>query len=378
MAYRYERDGLPYLPYLYVWLGLDTSGVILPIGRDNRGLNMALPNIRSVRKFYRELCASLRSEAMPWSVEMASAIETAMASPSKWLELPLFLAILYQRSYPSSLVLAGSLAAARAESPWTDLLQPKKSTNAVYGDIFDAFVKNALSTFPAIPGAQRPAKGGRSYDKGITVNGVCVAVEASVLGETNADRARWDAVFEKQRRQRKLSAGSGAYSGDPYELILRLTEKFLDKVAKNCDVKQCQLVADHPNLLFIGLPSLSAKPRDRDLIWAIDALFSEAPWERVVRDRVKDVWSVLERKVIEKQAADPSHLMAFDDFMKNALWDRFKRVSGIVVFIECRFAFGRINYHAHPANRITHSTLGAIEETLARADWRPFAVTTPL
>jgi len=318
----------------------------------------------------------LRAEAQPWCHELASAIDAAMAAPSKWLELPLLLMVLYQRPYASTLTLTGALVAARAQGLWADLLNPKKLTNTVYGDIFQAFVRHALSSFPAIAGPHSSTGGRRAYDRGITVNGNRVAVEASVLGESEPDRARWDALFEKQRRQHKSSATSGAYSGDPYELILRVTEKFLDKVAKNCVIKQCQLVDDHANLLFIGLPSLSAKPGDRDLSWALDALFSEAPWERVVMDRVKDVWSVLVRKVVEKKAADPAHPMEFDDFMKRELWDRFKRVSGVVVFAECRFAFSRINYHAHPANLISHSTMGAIEEILSGADWKPFAVTT--
>lgn len=50
-------------------------------------------------------------------------------------------------------------------------------------------------------------------------------------------------------------------------------------------------------------------------------------------------------------------------------------ISGVVVFAECRFAFARINYHAHPANRISHATMGAIAMALAQVELRPFAVT---
>ena len=337
---------------------------------------MVLPDIQNVREFFRILCVKLRSNAQPWCDEMALAIETALASPAKWSALPLLLKIFFERDYSSILIMAESLVAARQHHPWADLFNTGKHDNTVYGDIFDSFVKKALSPFPEITADQLPTEGKRSYDKGIVVNGVRVAVEASTLGETKVDRARWDAIFEKQQLEGSTFTTTGAYSGDPYGIILRLTEKVLDKVAKNCDVERCQLVADHPNLLCVGLPSLSARPRDHGLSWALDELFSAAPWERTPRERVKDTWSVLERKVIENGAADPAQPTKFDDFMKRTLWDKFKRVSAISIFDECRFVFSRINYHAHPANLISHSTMGAIEETLSGADWKPFAVTT--
>ncbi len=337
---------------------------------------MPLPDILHIRVFFTDLCTKLRARALPWCDEMVLAIEIVVSKQSDWMRLPLLLKIFYERDYSSILIMAEALVAARQHRPWDDLFNSGKNDNTVYGDIFDAFVKKSLSSFREIPDGQFHAEGERSYDKGIVVNGERVAVEASVLGETSADRARRDAIVEKQRLEGSTFTTGSAYTSDPYELILRVTEKFLDKVAKNGDIKKSQLVEDYANLLFIGLPSLSAKSRDHDLSWALDALFSEAPWERVVTDGVKDVWSVLKRKVIDKKAADPNDPMAFDTFMKGPLWDRFKRVSGVVVFAECQFDFARVNYHCHPKNRISHSTMGAIETALAQVDWRPFAVTT--
>lgn len=335
---------------------------------------MALPSIRSIRKFYRELCLRLRREGSPAATGLAAAIEVCSPSWTKWSDLPFFLMVLYDRQFDSILALTNALVASRSGSPWKDLLNPAKTANTVRGDIFDAFVKQSLTVSLGTDCTVPLASSGRSLDAQINIAGTLIGVEASVLGQSRADKEMWDALFEKRRRTKRRSS-TGVRLGDPYEAVLRLTEKFLDKVAHGCQPAKCQLLKDHPNLLLISFPDrVSVGPMNRDVSWALDALFSEAPWERVVIERVKDVWSVLERKAIESKAADPADPNAFDSFMKRQLWPQFKRVSGVLLFDDCRFVRGRVNYHCHEANRISHTAMGEVERIMSAADRSSFQV----
>ena len=335
---------------------------------------MALPSIRSVRKFFRELCLHFRREGSSEATGLAAAVEGCAQCWKRWSDLPFFLKVLYGRDFDSILVMTRALVVSRPGSHWKDLLNPAKTANTVRGDIFDAFVKQSLlvglgpnCTFPQ-------ARSGRSLDAQVNIAGTMIGIEASALGQSMADKVMWDALFEKRRRTKRRCT-TGVRLGDPYEAVLRLTEKFLDKVAHECRPDKCQLLKDHPNVLFISFPDrVSVGPMNRDVSWAMDALFSEAPWERVVIERVKDVWSVLERKAVENKVVDPTDPTRFGSFMKRQLWPQFKLVSGILLFDDCRFVRGRINYHCHEANRISHAAMGEFEKIMSSADRSPFQV----
>jgi hypothetical protein len=92
---------------------------------------------------------------------MVRGIEAVLAASSDWTSLPLLLKIFYERDYSSILIMAEALVAARQHRPWADLFNPGKNDNTVYGDIFDAFVKKSLSSFPDIRDDQSSVEGER-------------------------------------------------------------------------------------------------------------------------------------------------------------------------------------------------------------------------
>jgi hypothetical protein len=81
---------------------------------------------------------------------LATAIDKAMLSVNSWQGLPLFLKLLFYKDAALLLMLGDALVAARPGSPCSDLCSRGKEPNAVYGDVFDAFVKRSLHI--AFPG----------------------------------------------------------------------------------------------------------------------------------------------------------------------------------------------------------------------------------
>ena len=77
---------------------------------------------------------------------------------------------------------------------------------------------------------------------------------------------------------------------------------------------------------MIGFPHrVFESPRGPDVGWALDQLFSDAPWEHPQIARVPTVWGVLQANV-NLALPDLTDPQTRDDFMKQKLWVLFRRV----------------------------------------------------
>lgn len=248
-----------------------------------------------------------------------------------------------------------------------------------YAALFDTWAKATLIRSGLPTETDVPIHtGGRVSDLRVRMDARAIRLECTVLTEDNESCDVWRRFIEvKKTDPQAILWRPGPYcppdakGPSPYYNARRLYAKVYDKLARELDPEAGQCAENEPNVLLISCAGPGIWPDIPGINWALEELSIAQPRgpsggsgsESHCADISLPAWIDHHAQTLISKGR-----LTDDDYA--ARYDRLlaapRRLGGIILFKNFRWATGRVNYNAFPQCAIRHAEMVELERLLGR------------